>query len=170
MNRHREMLYLQTFPQRASAIRNCTTLALLVGFWFACFQKEANKSSGDSTFLLLFLLTQQITLTNRTRTSSALLKRCECKTKVTLVRNCHDITPRWFAFLWKQLHVLGPGLGSHCRMPPPSVEPGSSATTSRRYVVGNIYGELGRSSVTHRKPSTELCKDRGSSMELLRSP
>ena len=53
---------------------------------------------------------------------------------------------------------------------PPSVEQGSLAKASRRYLVGNVYGEPGRGSVIHRKPSTELYKkDRGRSMELLRS-
>lgn len=73
------MLHLQTFLQRASDIRNCSALALLVGLLgfglFVCLQEEASKSSGDSMFLLFFLLTQQITLTNHTRTSSALTEK-----------------------------------------------------------------------------------------------
>lgn len=84
----------------------------LIGFWVVgLFQWEVSKSSSGSLLLLFFFLTLQITFTNHRRTFSALLKRYDCRTKVMLVDNPYNIIPRWFAFIWKQVHLLGPGFG-----------------------------------------------------------
>lgn len=70
---------------------------------------EVSKSSPGSLLLLFFFLTLQITSTDHRRTFSALLKRHDCRTRVMLVDSPCNVIPRWFAFIWKQAHLLGPG-------------------------------------------------------------
>lgn len=93
-----------------SVFHPCLTQGLL-GFGFVCFRMRAVNHQLAACCFYFFLLTLQIPFTNRRRTFSALLKRHDCRTRVLLVDSPCNVIPRWFAFIWKQAHLLGPGFG-----------------------------------------------------------
>lgn len=141
----------------------------LVGFWVVCvFQKEVSKSSSGSLFLLFFFLTLQVTLTNHRRISSASLKRRDCRARVMLVDNPYNTIPRWFAFIWKQVHLLGPGFVFSIAGCLPAMEHEGLAKGRRRLLVGNVCRELGRGSHPL-KAQHHVRQRQKQSMELLRS-
>lgn len=115
-----------------------------------------------STFFCLLCIGRlslpQITLTNHTRTSSNLLKKMWAWNKAyacTQLSQCDSqmvcLHLETSACARARIRVSTAGC-------PPSVEHGILGKASRRYVVGNIHGELGSGSVTHRKYSIEPCK------------
>lgn len=93
-----------------SVFHPCLTQGLL-GFGFVCFRMRAVNHQLAACCFYFFLLTLQIPFTNRRRTFSALLKRHDRRTRVLLVDSPCNVIPRWFAFIWKQAHLLGPGFG-----------------------------------------------------------